>query len=132
MDFHALADAITAVGCAVLGCHPFDKRLIFAGWAKLVYGLIAIIGIALGIIGFTRDVGWIALGGEATRRLDLQLYLARGIVLGLLFSLILSRQLLGTKKTDQMLGKVPNQPPEATPGQRPPAAPSPPSGAPQL
>ena len=68
------------------------------GWAKSAFGIIAVIGIAVGVVRLAWDLGWFTVGSEAGRRLDDYLYMVSGVILGFLFSLILSGQLSGTKR----------------------------------
>jgi hypothetical protein len=98
MNSSIIVDCIIIAGCAILGFVPFDKKRIRTGWAKMAFGIIAIIGIARGVVELAWDLGWFTLGSEASRRLDDYLYMVSGVILGFLFSLILSGQLSGTKR----------------------------------
>ena len=98
MNSSIVIDFIIIAGCAFFGFVPFDKKRIRTGWAKKVFGIIAIIGIARGIVELAWDLGWFTLGSEVGHRLDDYLYMVSGVILGLLFSLILSGQLSGTKR----------------------------------
>jgi hypothetical protein len=98
MNSGIVIDCIIIAGCASLGFMPFDKKRIRVGWAKLAFGIIAVIGIVRGVIELAWDLGWFTLGGDAGRRLDDYLYMVSGVILGFLFSLILSGQLTGKKR----------------------------------
>ena len=98
MNFGIAIDCIIIAGCAILGFVPFDKKRIRVGWAKLAFGIISVIGVARGAIELAWDLGWFTLGNAAGRLLDYFLYMASGVILGFLFSLILSGQLSGTKR----------------------------------
>ncbi len=98
MNPRIVIDFIIIAGCAILGFAPFDKKRIRARWAKLAFGIIAVIGIAKGVVMLARDLSWFTLGSEAGRLLDATLYEVGGVILGFLFSLILSGELTGTKR----------------------------------
>jgi hypothetical protein len=81
------------------GFVPFDKKRIRAGWAKAAFVIIAVIGIARGVVSLAWDLGWFALGSVSSSRLDAFLYhFVDGLLLGFILSLILSGQLSGTKR----------------------------------
>jgi hypothetical protein len=98
MNSGIVVDCIIIAGCAILGFVPFDKKRIRVGWAKSALGIIAVIGIVVGVVRLAWDLGWFTVSSEAGRRLDDYLYMVSGIILGFLFSLILSGQLSGTKR----------------------------------
>lgn len=98
MNSNIIVDCVIIAGCAIWGFVPFDKKRIRVGWAKLAFGIIAITGIARGVVELAWDLGWFTLGSEAGRRLDDYLYMVSGVILGFLFSLILSGQLSGKKR----------------------------------
>jgi hypothetical protein len=98
MNSGIIVDCIIIAGSAILGFVPFDKKRIRLGWAKSAFGIIAVIGIAVGVVRLAWDLGWFIVGSEAGRRLDDYLYMVSGVILGFLFSLILSGQLSGTKR----------------------------------
>jgi len=98
MNYSVINDCIIIAGCAILGFGAFDKKGIRAGWAKLAFGIIAVIGIADGVVKLSWDLGWLTLGSKAGRVLDDYLYMVGGVIVGFLFSLILSGQLTGTKR----------------------------------
>jgi hypothetical protein len=92
MNSGIIVDCIIITGCATLGFVPFDKKRVRAGWAKLTYGIIAVLGIAHGAVRLAWDFGWFTLGTVGSYRLDATLYQVNGVILGFLFSLILSGQ----------------------------------------
>ena len=98
MNTGIVTDCIILAGCAIFGFVPFDKKRVRADWAKMAFGIIAVIGIARELIELAWDFGWFTLGSEAGRRLDDYLYMVSGVILGFLFSLVLSGQLSGTKR----------------------------------
>ncbi len=98
MNSGVINDCIIIAGCAILGFVPFDRKRIRAGWAKIAFGILSVIGILHGVVRLAWDLGWFTLGGDAGRRLDEYLYMVSGVVLGFLFSLILSGQASGKKR----------------------------------
>ena len=98
MNSSIIVDCIIIAGCAILGFVPFDKKRIRAGWAKLAFGIISVIGIAHGVVRLAWDLGWFTLGSTASHRLDATQYQVGGVILGFLFSSILSGQLTGKKR----------------------------------
>jgi len=98
MNSGIIVDSIIIIGCAALGFVPFDKKRVRAGWGKLTFGIIALIGIVHGAVRLAWDLGWFKVGTVGSYRLDAVLYQVGGIILGFLFSLILSGQLTGTKR----------------------------------
>ena len=98
MNSGIINDCIIIAACAIIGFFPFDKKRIRSGWAKVAFGIISVIGISHGIVRLAWDLGWFTLSSEAGRRLDDYLYMVSGVILGFLFSLILSGQLTGTKR----------------------------------
>lgn len=91
-------DCIIIAGCAILGFVPFDKKRVRAGWSRLAFGIIGVVGVSHGVVRLAWDLGWFALGTVASRRLEDYLCMVSGVILGLLFSLILSGQLTGKKQ----------------------------------
>jgi hypothetical protein len=98
MKTSMILDSIQIIGFAILLFAPFDKKRVRARWANMVFILGSIIGIAKGTIGLAWDLGWFALGSEASGRLDRYLAMIGGLLLGFLFSLIFSGQLTGKKQ----------------------------------
>jgi len=98
MDSSIIVDCIIIAGCAISGFVPFDKRRIRVRWAKLAFGIIAVIGIAVGVMRLAWDLGWFTLCSASGRLLDYFLYVGNGVILCFLFLLILSGQLSGTKR----------------------------------
>jgi hypothetical protein len=93
-------DCIFIVGCAALGFAPFEKKRIRTGWAKLVFGIIAVIGVAKGVVCLAWDLRWFAVG-STSRSIILDRFLYNfldGLLLGLILALILSGQLKGAKR----------------------------------
>ena len=79
-----------------------DRTRNRAPWAKKVVAICAVVGITKGLVGLAWDLGWFTLGSEAARRLDSYVYLVGGLLLGFIFSLILSGQLLGSRRSLQV------------------------------
>jgi hypothetical protein len=101
MSTGILFDCAFIVGFALLALNALDRKRIRAPWAKLLFMICAVVGIAKGGIGLAWDLGWFTLATEASRRLDGYSYLVGGLLLGFLISLIVSGELLGHKATGQ-------------------------------
>jgi hypothetical protein len=113
MNTHVVLDCIFIVGFATYAFIPFDKKRLRARWAKVVFIVSAVIGIARGMVGLAWDLNWFVLGSEASRWLDSYLYMVGGLLLGFIFSLIFSGQLVGAKRVGDSKGS-PNQTLQAT------------------
>jgi hypothetical protein len=98
MNSGVVIDCLIIAGFAFFGFLPFDKKRIRVGWAKFVFGIISVTGITDGVVRLAWDLGWFALGSNASSRFNGYLYMVGGVILGLIFSLILSGQLTGTKR----------------------------------
>jgi hypothetical protein len=109
MDKRIILDCVLIVGFAFFGFYPCDRNRVRAPWAKIVFLICGIIGVARGAIALAWDLGWFSLGRAAGYKLDgLLNHFIDGLLLGFILSLILSRQLLGTKKSsDAALGTTP-------------------------
>jgi hypothetical protein len=92
-----IRDCIIMVGCAMIGFFPFNKKCVRAGWAKLVFVIIAVVGVSGEVVQLAIDSAWFTLGATAGRILQDYLYMVNGVILGLVISLILSGQLAGKK-----------------------------------
>jgi hypothetical protein len=94
----SIVDNITlTIGFLYLFFVPFDRKRIRVRWAKIIFILVSIIGIARSVVGLAWDLGWFSLGGIGSRILDRLIAMAGGLLLGFLFSLIFSGQLTGKK-----------------------------------
>ena len=82
----------------------------------------------MGCIGAIWYSGWFELGAEAGARLVGVISTVRGFLLGLILSLIVSGQLIGTKPTNDIpsADPLPNHSPDPTPASVTPAAGQPP------
>jgi hypothetical protein len=98
MTSNTITAIIIMAGCALLGYHSFDKKRIFAEWGKACMRILALVAIIMGAVEIAWDLSWFTLGDEANRRLDGWFSFSRGLLIGLLLALSLSRQLIGIKK----------------------------------
>jgi hypothetical protein len=99
MNFQIIHNCILIAGFSYFAFIPFDKKHLRARWAKSVFVICAIVGIAKGAVGLAWDLGWFALGSESGRQLNNSFLLTDGLLLGFIFSLILSGELTGTKQS---------------------------------
>jgi hypothetical protein len=84
--------------CLLLGIHPFDRKRVFARWAKAIFWIVAGVGICVGSFSLAWDSGRFVFSEYETQRIDGFLSFARGLMLGGILSLVSSGQLTGTKK----------------------------------
>lgn len=91
-------DLVLVVACALFACIPLDRKRTRACWANWVFVVVGTIGVAMSLLRISMDLQWIALGADAAYRVHGGLHFIRGLLLGLVVSLILSRELLGAKK----------------------------------
>jgi hypothetical protein len=102
---------VIAVGSALLGSVAFDRVRKRELWAKVALFVFGIIGVARGSIGAALHLDWLGLTSNAGARLENSLSLMSGVSVGIIFSLIISGQLFGSKrKTLAVFNEiVPNQ-----------------------
>jgi hypothetical protein len=98
MNSFIILEGIQIAGFAILFFTPFEKKRIRARWAKLVFILSSLIGIAKGSIGLAWDLGWFSVSSKGGQVLQSYLSMTGGLLLGFLFSLIFSGQLTGKKQ----------------------------------
>ena len=77
---------------------PFDRARDRANWAKTLFVLTGVIGCAMGATRLALDVRWLQIGDRPTRELHILLGQVGGLLLGFIFALIISGQLIGRKK----------------------------------
>ena len=106
MSMIIIIDWVFIAGSAYLAFVPFDKKRIRARWANATFVLCAVVGLSKGVVGLAHHKGWLAPNGVAANRVDDYLYLAGGVVLGLMLSLFFSGQLEGIKRTNEDVSKV--------------------------
>ena len=109
MTIHTICNYLIIAGSIAFGLIPLDKKRIHAPWAKRVFIIAAIIGVIDGSVELAWDMDWFSLSSGGSRLLEAVLHMVGGLVLGFIFSLILSGQLLGTKQP-------PNNSLQPTPG----------------
>jgi hypothetical protein len=102
---------VIAVGSALLGSVAFDRVRKRELWAKVAIFVFGIIGVARGSIDAVWHLDWLGLTSDVGARLENSLSLMSGVALGILFSLVISGQLFGSKrKTLAVLNEiVPNE-----------------------
>ncbi len=98
MTIHSICNYLIIAGSIAFGLIPLDKKRIRAPWANRVFIITAIIGVAEGSVELAWDVDWFSLSSGGSRLLEAVLQTVGGLVLGFIFSLILSGQLCGTKQ----------------------------------
>jgi len=106
MNTNIIINCVFIAGFALLAFAPFSRKRIRARWANSTFAICAVVGVAKGLVGLAWHSGWLVLGSEASRRVDAFLYMAGGLLLGFIFSLIFSGQLGGSKRTNEGVSKV--------------------------
>jgi hypothetical protein len=106
MNMIIIIDWIVIAGSAILAFVPFDQKRIRARWANATFALCAVVGLSKGVIGLAHHKGWLAPDGAAANRVDAYLYLAGGVLLGLILSLFFSGQMSGIKRTDEDVSRA--------------------------
>ncbi|HSY20278.1 MAG TPA: hypothetical protein VK815_18175 [Candidatus Acidoferrales bacterium] len=98
MDIATIIDCNIIAAGVLFGFAPFDRQRVRAGWAKLAFGLIAPIWIAVGAFRLASDMACFQLGDDAFNRLNSYVSSAGGLVIGVVLALVLSGQFRGTKR----------------------------------
>ncbi|SRR6266567_8309485 len=89
--------SIIAAG-VLFGFAPIDKKRVRAGWAKLAFGIMAVIWTAVGVVRLAWNLDCFQLRTDAFDRVNTYLNIASGMVIGIVISLVLSRQFTGAKR----------------------------------
>src|SRR6266849_8057755 len=97
MNRHVILNCVIIVGITCFLFLSFNSARTRARWAKLAILSCGLVGLARGIVGLVLAVGWLAPGERTTDMLHATLSLASGFLIGLIFSLVLSGQLLGRR-----------------------------------
>jgi hypothetical protein len=99
MNSHILTHWVQVAGgaCFVWFAFVSGPRRNRAHWARLLLALTGVITVALGATQLLGDYRWLVFGPRMTVIAQGTFHLIRGLILGFIFSLILSGQLLGTK-----------------------------------
>jgi hypothetical protein len=101
MNISVACDLAIIAGFTCYIFFPFCGKRLRATWATRVFVLSGLIGVAKGIARLMLDEHWFQVSNDMRPQLYLWLRLVDGILLGFIFSLILSGQLLGTKRAMQ-------------------------------
>jgi len=97
MNARVVVNLIIVVGSICFGFFPLDRKRIRARWAKGIFVLIGLIGCAMGAVRVALEMHWLQLSDHNDYVIHTMLSEVGGLLLGFIFSLILSGQLLGTK-----------------------------------
>ena len=98
MNILIILDSIQIVGFAIFIFPLFDKKRIRAPWAKLVFLLASIIGIAKAFAQLAMNFGLFTVSHEANQLVSDYISMASGVLLGFIFALVFSGQLNGKKQ----------------------------------
>ena len=98
MNILIIFHSIQIIGFAILIFPAFDKKRIRAPWAKLVFVLVSIIGVAKAFVQLGIDFSWFTVSHGAGYLLNDYVSMTGGLLVGFLFALIFSGQLNGKKQ----------------------------------
>jgi hypothetical protein len=115
MSIHVIFNGTIIVGSILVGFFPMGKRSNYAPWGKATCALVAVVGVAVGVLQLAWDLVWLVFSEESIPRVDGFLSFGRGLVIGLLLALIISGQ-MRRKSREITATTEPNQLPQPTPG----------------
>lgn len=98
MNIAIFSDCGIIVSGVLLGFAPFDKKRVRARWAKLAFGIMAVIWTAVGGVRLAWNLDCFQLSPEAFVRVDDYVCIATGMVIGMVIALALSGQFVGVKR----------------------------------
>jgi hypothetical protein len=101
-------DCIGIASYAVCALMPFlDRKHVREGWAKSAFLFFGLIGMADSVVYLTLHERWLVVDTNANHVIHRLLSFAGGIIVGIVFTLMLSGQLLGTKRDDKEIKQGP-------------------------
>lgn len=104
MNNQIVIDCIFLVCVAYFGFFGFGRKRVRANWAKCIFAACGLIGITKGVVSMALDLGWIEISSNANYVVRSELDKVEGLLLGLIISLIVSGQFLGTKRAETVSG----------------------------
>ena len=96
-----IAHCIALIASILFALIPLDQSRLRAGWAKTLFVLIGIAGVLVSVTNLLLIERWIVPAKETVRSIHEVNRVLDGYALGLIFALILSRQLRGSKRSSQ-------------------------------
>lgn len=101
MNFKILVDCVLIVLLLLIASTPFiTSSRVHQRWAKAVFIAVGVIGVIMGSTELLLDFHWFEPTNEMAWRVHYGLAWSRGMLLGMIFSLIASGQLLGVRRRD--------------------------------
>ena len=104
MYFRVIVDGVLIIGFTCFAFFPLDKKRIRARWSKFIFVASGVLGIARAAVGLMFDIGWVVVTNNVSYEVHAALHAVDGLLLGFIFSLILSGQLLGSRRLDDVEG----------------------------
>jgi hypothetical protein len=98
MDIAIIINCCIIAAGVLLGFTPFDKKRVRARWAKLAFGIMAVIWTAVGVVRLAWNLDCFQLGPDAFVRVNDYVCIATGMVIGVALALILSGQFFGAMR----------------------------------
>jgi membrane protease YdiL (CAAX protease family) len=91
------------IACAILfAIFPFDKSRARAVWATWIFLAFSALALVIGVINIALKLHWIVLEQDWEEPLHVILVGMMGVAIGLVFTLVVSGQLMGTKRPFQL------------------------------
>ena len=100
-NIEVIASCIASVASILFALIPLDRSRLRAGWAKALFVTIGIVSVVLSVTNLVLIERWVVPVKETARTIHEVNRMLDGFALGLIFSLILSRQLFGSKRGSQ-------------------------------
>ncbi len=96
-----ILDFVFISGSLVLVFVPLDKKRIRECWAKSLFVIGGLVGITTHVIKFMLDCHWLTLIWKTDYAVYKFIWYGNGLLLGFLFALIFSGQLIGIKPQEK-------------------------------
>jgi len=97
-------DVVLVAGLVCFACTPLSRARIRARWATSVFVVDGILGAALHVVSLLLRMHWITLGPRAYASVEMLVSDIDNVLLGLILALIISGQLRGVRKSENMRG----------------------------
>ncbi len=99
MNTEPFYSIIVLVASPLFALIPLKQSRVRASWAKIIFVAVGVVGLVLSATKLVVMAHWVEPSAEATRSFHQLRVLLCGFALGLMAALILSRQILGEKRT---------------------------------
>jgi len=93
-----VADFLIIAGCLFFATIPLQRARVRASWAKCLFVIVGIFGVAVGTAMLVLDRRWFVPSEKSLWAIHGWVMASNGFVLGLISALLLSGQVRGTKQ----------------------------------